>query len=204
MRTERNMSQCLQEAMCKPGFIPVDKLHEIVTKDQVRQELRLACPAAPISVIDENASIICQNFSRIFAILALVGKVEAIESFIKEGVNDRTLPFVKVLDVDSVETLRPKTSPHASIPCFQKWPQSLVNKFEDYQWKILPAHFLADCSTPSQGLRFWSFDDKAVLPFLEDDYSTKVAGGFGEVWKVQMHRAHHKFVEACSHNTCRS
>jgi hypothetical protein len=82
-------------------FIPINKLDELITLESIHKELGdrdIGLQSDQLKLarqICESGSV-TQNTPRrkIFAILALMEKVDAIRDFIREGVCDSELPFI--------------------------------------------------------------------------------------------------------------
>lgn len=203
---QSSMSHQLQTALCRSvggdqrGFIPLDKLHSIISEDAVRRELSMSFIAASTRTRHEKAALICDKFRRVFAVLVQVGRVVSINLFIEEGVDDSTLPLVLVSGLVGGPKLRPKRKQQSSNRCFEGWPQPLIKVFEELQWMVLAPSFVVDTSTADSGLRLYSFDDRAILPWIEDDQTNMHSGGFGDVWRVKIHPEHHHFTDTLNSN----
>ncbi|KAK1842114.1 protein kinase domain-containing protein [Colletotrichum chrysophilum] len=79
-------------------------------------------------------------------------------------------------------------------------PDSFLHAFYETQWICL-APFL-DFS--SENLQVSNLEPAAILPFVElgpEQESSVVRGGFGSVWKVVIHPAHHDFHHTTKKNT---
>jgi hypothetical protein len=175
-------------------FIPVNKLDELITLESIHKELEdrdigLQCDRLQLArQICESASV-TQNTTRrkIFAILALMEKVDAIRDFIRQGVCDSALPFIFSTD-DFLISKRTKEP----IMLFQnrsKWKSSEKDMFEKYQWEMMtPCFNLSPKGKTSFGRML--IEDRAVLPFIEV-HDIEIEGGFSTVRKVKVHPAHY-------------
>lgn len=202
------LSDRLRAAIQKPldgsrsGFIPLSKLHDIINETSVSQELTEAAPGTPFNVVQDKSRLICNEFRRVFAILSLLDRIQDMEYFIEDNVCDTTLPLVKISSAEGKPNLRPKLSQTTVLSCLQEWSPSLLDMFEDMQWKVLAASFLgSDHGAGSRELRFYSFDDKTVLPWMENNQHTStIQGGFGKVFRVVIEPSHHNFNHPLSFN----
>lgn len=182
----------------RKGFIPLSKLNDIVDRPSITQALRDALPAVSFDVAKEKTFRIWISHQRVFAILALLNRIQDIQLFIDDDVCDRALPLVKICEVGGKPELRPKLSQTTTLRCFQGWSPSLLDMFEDVQWTVLAPAFLGP------ELRFYSFDDKAILPWIENDQLTSATeGGFSSVYRVKIDPSHHSFDTSLDSNEVR-
>lgn len=206
----------LREAYCDTEgkqhneFLPIDALDRIVTENRVREEIR-RFSKGPHDGLDRGVQDVLgastssgQTTSRkkIFAVLALVDKLEAIWDFVTEGIYDIHLPFEKerAQSPDGARKgpleLSRKTGTDGStrirIKAFQTWNGAEVTNFERTQWNVyIPIFFLNTPKEPK--VLHYPLQESIILPFIEDDevkQSSKM-GGFAEVWRVKFHPSHH-------------
>lgn len=191
-------------------FLPIDALDNIVTEDRVRDEIGKLSKFPNKTLEDDVQQILGasnipgQTTSRkkIFAILALIEKLEAIWDFVREGVFDSHLPFEK----DKTQSpdgprkgrfelsRKSDTGSSTRIPirAFDGWTGAEIQNFERTQWDIhVPIFFLNTKKEPK--VRHYPLQESVVLPFVEDDEVKQGAkmGGFAEVWRVKFHPSHH-------------
>jgi hypothetical protein len=204
----------------KTGFIPRQQQVKILTENVVAEELarieksfkkRIQVWKWPLSQrrIEEDASIICDGFSRhlnlrgddkqkakcfrkIFAILLLIDEPGAIRKFIDEGVCDADLPLKKYETTGK----HAKTfsfcrwgAPGVSLKCFERWKGTSLAQFERYQWKLLAPWF-----SRGEEARHYIFQDEVILPFTYKKHAHN--GAHGEVFQVRIHPEHHDFNES--------
>jgi serine/threonine protein kinase len=208
------------------GFLPKRQLFRLVTQKAVELELskyeaslrkRLQIWKPPVD-IEAEARRICgdveqdrsasdtegdqymrqpgeKSYRKIFAILLLIERPAKIRSFVEKGVCDADLPLIKVPRTNRLPgsfKLRRKTAVDLPLGCFKKWKDSTVARFEQWQWAVLAPFF-------ARGTRkhapHYSLQPQVILPFTSWE---KVArrGGFGQVYKVEIHPDHHAFNNA--------
>ncbi|KAF2477885.1 kinase-like protein, partial [Lindgomyces ingoldianus] len=175
-------------------FIPVDRLDEIVTEQTIRKELK----TLSVGQKKDRHTLAGQIWRapsskqkttrrKIFAVLALMQKIDSILDFIEEGVYDNRLPFVYA--EDQVEVCCKKTG--QPIKLFQdkaRWKPHEKDLFQTYQWWMMTPYFQLSCEG-EKTVRRMPVEDLAVLPFT--DVKTTSEGGFSVVRKVKIHSAHH-------------
>ncbi|KAI1390532.1 uncharacterized protein F4822DRAFT_393448 [Hypoxylon trugodes] len=212
------------------SFLPQNQLNAL-TPPLVKEELRRALPSLPTSVLDNYTTQIfgtpiessidqgslketrrpitavstCLNdrpapFLRIFAILVLLGKVDCVPSFITGMFTDSLLPIDYDGFLDAWAHQHKTPSAAATLKqCFSDWTMSSIEAFIRTQYVVL---------SPVIGrlddIALYSFADKIILPFLEDDDpttpSTKI-GGYSSVRKVKLHPSHNSFRRAQGNST---
>ncbi|KAM7220305.1 Protein kinase-like domain containing protein [Rhypophila decipiens] len=202
----------------KGEYLPNDAFNRIVTRDRVRQELaRLVPDKIAADKLDWYTDQVWHTTPpanskshdprpttrrKIFAILALIQKVPDIVRFIDdsdENLHDNDLPFL-LSDGPSPGTLqlqrRGRDGKLSPITIVSSWPPFMLEVFNGYQWKLLPPYFVLSTKTRPE-VPHYSFEDGTVLPFIEDEaIASGDRGGFGDVWRVKIHPAHHN----CSHH----
>lgn len=183
----------LREAYCDTAgkqrreFVPIDALDRIVTEDRVRDILgklskgSSSDPNRNVQQVLGTSAIPGQTTSRrkIFAILALIDKLEAIWDFVAEGIYDFHLPFEKqkAHAIDGVSrkgrlelSRRSDTCASERIPirASRGWNGAAVTSFERTQWDVhVPNFFLNTDKDPK--VRHYHLQESVVLPFIEDD-----------------------------------
>lgn len=201
----------------KKDFFPRNVLSNIIDEPCVRDELHkyLDLGAYNEKAIPEYARRICEEtefvdngikkikcFRKIFVILVLIDMTPAIIKFLdeKRGVNDSDLPFEKVerQHERGAYDLRLSRNPAKRLKCF-KWDQLHIRIFEDFQWYTLSPFF---GKGGHKEVKHYPLQDQVILPFIEvatrkgrtSTYRTlEFEGGFGRVFKVDIHPNHHNF-----------
>ncbi|KAK4215503.1 hypothetical protein QBC37DRAFT_419054 [Rhypophila decipiens] len=205
----------------KGQYLPNDAFNRIVTRDRVRQELARLVPRTiaadrldwytdqvwhttppPASSSSRSHDPRPTTRRKIFAILALIQRVPDIVRFIDdsdENLHDNDLPFL-LSDGPNPGTRqlqrRGRDGNLSPITIVSTWPAFMLEVFNDYQWKLLPPYFVLSTTTRPE-VPHYSFEYGTVLPLIEDEeIASGNRGGFGDVWKVKIHPAHHN----CSHD----
>jgi hypothetical protein len=219
--SEKSLQERLFQALLpthqgKKEFFPKKVLSTIVTKKRVCDELskELNADVYDEKLIEAYAKRICEekefdqegtkkirSFRKIFVILVLIGKTPAIIKFLKQDVNDSGLPLKRVSRPDEKGSydLRRSRDPTEPLECFsKKWNQLHIRNFEGYQWTTLSPFF---SKAEHKRVKHYRLQEQAILPFLSasrkdetDTHNTlEFEGGFGRVFKVDIHPDHHNF-----------
>ncbi|KAH6663157.1 kinase-like domain-containing protein [Halenospora varia] len=196
----------------KRKFLPNDALDRIVTKERVRNELRNH-NLGPPAQLDTLADAIWEvteprgketTRRKIFAILGLIEQCEDIVDFIEGGLYDSDLPFILS---DKGHEGRPqlcrkgKNGKHEPIKFRNKWKIPVHESFENNQWQLLAPYFQL-LTESDRKVRHYPLANQITLPFIEDDEVKPGAGhegGFGDVWRVKIHSAHHNCCKDSAH-----
>ncbi|KAG6365568.1 hypothetical protein INS49_007179 [Diaporthe citri] len=171
---ELREAYCDTESKQRSDFLPIDALDRIVTEDRVKEEIgKLSgCSRKNLNhdvqqVLGAASTIPGQTTSRkkIFAILALIDKLDAIWDFVTEGIYDVHLPFEK---------------------------EKAQSPGGHEKWNVhIPIFFLNTKKDPK--VRHYPLQESVVLPFIEDDEVKQGGkmGGFADVWRIKFHPSHH-------------
>ncbi|KAF2815138.1 uncharacterized protein BDZ99DRAFT_567033 [Mytilinidion resinicola] len=210
---KESLEQQLRDALCQhahkesKGFLPLDKLNQLVVEDSVVESLKKCMPELSVARVGRLAKNICPgsvrhssrpSFCRIFAILVMIERPQEIPIFVNNNITDHELPLVKARNENTGRSeLRRKTQPNKSLECLNKWSSLLVDLFEGYQWTLLSRFF----SRGNNGaVRFYPLDDQTILPFIEDssrdatlEDDEDFQGGHGSVSRVKIHPSHFDF-----------
>jgi hypothetical protein len=190
------------------SFLPIDALERIVTKKRIRQELvSLSLESLPRQLDSLTAQIwevpsLSKTSSKkttrrkLFAILALMQKLDQIVAFIEEGLYDSDLPFV--LSTGTRKGLRRfnrkgEDGQSESIQLFAKWKISELEYFNNCQWELLAPYFHLSTKRDPEILHY-NLEHETIMPFIEDA-KIKHDVGYGDTWKVKIHPAHHNHCE---------
>lgn len=139
-----------------------------------------------------------RSFRKIFTLLVLTYNLLDIQLFIDDNVADADLPLRKVPHEGSntfqLARRGDVNRPPQPLRCFDKWCPLAICIFEEWQWTML-APFL-DLGK-QKNARHFIFPDQILLPFTEDSRygadATAIQGGFGTIFKVNIHPEHHNF-----------
>jgi hypothetical protein len=218
---KESLEQQIRGALCQhahkesKGFLPLDKLNELVVEDSVAEALRECMPELSVDSARRLAQAICPgsvrdplqpSFCRMFAILVLIEQPQEILIFVNNNITDHDLPLVKTRNENTGRSeLRRKPQPQKSLECINKWSSFLVDLFEEYQWTLLSPFF----SRSNKGaVRFYPLDDQTILPFIEDSSrganleDDDFQGGHGSVSRVKIHPSHFDFHDIAVCTDC--
>jgi hypothetical protein len=176
-------------------FLPVDALNSIITEKSVREHLLAGGfnPPDTRSITD----MVCPpseksrpGMRRIFAILSLIERADLIRTFIKEDLNDDTLPLR--LHRKTFK-LYPNSMPDRELRAFSSWTHFLIESFDHYQWFLLAPTF----SWPGDAdIRLTILPDQTILPFTNVEES-RDRGGYGSVARATIHPRHIQWPAVC-------
>lgn len=207
------LEQQLRSAVCQhihkesKGFLPLDKLKELVIEQSVAIALKECMPHMSLDDAQFYAQTIClgslrnplqSSFRRIFAILAMIQQPQEVLTFIENNITDHELPLLKVRGEKRGRfELRRRFQPHRTLECLDKWSPFWIDSFEGCQWMMLSPFFSWG---NRRTVRTYFLADQTILPFIEDS-SHEVSieddedfqGGHGSISKVKIHPAHHDF-----------
>lgn len=191
-------------------FLPNDARDRIITRKRVRQELsrHMVVPPEELDTLtDEIWEITTPSPSKspgrettrrkIFAILGLMDKVKDITDFIQGKLHDNDLPFELLDGPRPLLRLSGKGRDGSAgcIPLFDKWRAHELESFNNYQWELIAPYFELITETNRKVLHY-NLQNRIILPFVEDVERAgraggRAEGGYGEVWRVKIHPAHH-------------
>jgi hypothetical protein len=217
---EKTLEERLYAELCpttqpRHEFIPMGRLNSIINEAAVRREMDRD-PILSRLQDDQKATLtkqICQphriatsprgvytSYRKIFAILVLIYEVDQITQFLNYEVTDSDLPLVNPEGSRNFE-LRRSHAPKEALQCFEGWKIGHKRQFFEWQWAML-APFLS--RTRDGQVAFYDFPDRTVLPFTKEatqshqkEYEPleRAEGGYGDVFKVQIHPEHHNFQD---------
>lgn len=185
-------------------FYPLKTVYRIFTRERVLAQLRSyqALPNAEYYV-----DLICAAgteagrpppYIKIFAILALIDKGDAIRDFIDAELTDETLPFYRYdyLNAKRQHYLFLKGT-DTPITAFKKWLPHERSAFDTTQRMLLVPYLELG---PGNMVQEYNLSDRDVLPWCrsksngpESPNSSMVEGAYGKVYCVDIHRDCHAF-----------
>lgn len=194
----------------KKGFFPEKQLLELVTEDYTKKELQecfeghesldaatLEGIARTICGTDPESSHQRLRYKKIFTILVLCERPQAILRFVQEGVSDLDLPLNKIESPEgspNIFSLARKDS-QTKLQCFRGWTSTAKWRFEEWQWTTLAPFFHHG---KRKHIKHFILPAQVPLPFNTDsrfgssDYQRlEFEGGFSNVFKVGLHPEHH-------------
>jgi len=197
-------------------FLPLSELWRLVCKETVETQLTKAFPSTEKATISHLADKICpgssksvetdrpgpdtpKSYRRVFALLALVGRLKDIAEFLDDdfGICDDDLPLRPVYreGLKRIFDLRTESEPHAHLRCFTGWRAVDRKNFYMHQWDMLAPFFDPGEKKP---ITNYILNSDTRLPFTfvgrsEDSDDVFRQGGFAKVYKVAIHPSHHAF-----------
>ena len=182
-------------------FLPADILDAIST-DVVEKELRRIKPDIEESDYSTCARYISENSIRVFCLLAR-GHPDiyksSIRTFVKDSIQDQHLPFHR-FDKEFEGTLDKYALGKAGLGCHtsghvncrigatKAWNDSMITALLRDQWAVLAPRF----SSQKDKIPNLDLPESSILPFIEDNKESASQGGYGTVWQVRVHKAHHE------------
>jgi hypothetical protein len=160
----------------KSSFIPIKEIKRLMTAKMVKHELLLYSTQDNVCFSKSAARLACdieKRFSKLFAILVTIGKGSSIESFMREHISDKHLPFIRSSGLDTnCYSLYSKLNPDVSISCMSDWNQEAIAAFDreqqvfGYSLAEHCSHILLDLTEPtgvdSSNSRHRSLDDDGL------------------------------------------
>jgi hypothetical protein len=167
------LRQKINELRCEnhddKNFVPKDALDRVMTLEAIQRVLGESEIAKHKH--QDIAKHILRGNSRVFAVLIRIGYVDFVVEFIKsdqyqsQSSLDQRLPFSKEYLYTFV-------------------PENVAKEFYKEQWEYAAPIF-------SKSVLPRDLNDKTVLPICVEDRITQ--GGFGTVYEITIHSAHHGF-----------
>jgi hypothetical protein len=173
-------------------FIPQGQLKKLMTRQAVLDELEYALGGDCSAVgeeRDEIADFAVEHAAKLFAILLLIGKTKWILNFMTERVSDANLPFQS----SDIKTNGNLLTTHNSAwihRLFETWSSWDIQEFSRFQWSLLAPVFELGRSS-----KHYDLGSEHILPFVEDDEGSRTSGGYGSVWRVEIHPEHQRWNE---------
>lgn len=142
--------------------------------------------------IDNGIEAGRQCFLKIFTILVLCEKQNALSSFINAGLSDNDLPLRFEQDKN-----QPLDCPRVKAACFRDWSAGAVENFDEYQYRLLIPYF-GHPYRESERIRYVEYVSKAKMPWKEirnTGHDQSREGGYGKIRKVQIYSESHGFQD---------
>lgn len=134
------------------------------------------------------ADYVYKRARKVFGILICIGKGRFITTFTEHGISDKNLPM------DIPKGASQQKIWMSTVGAFRGFSHRELDGFARVQWSFAAPFFAKqeDIIVP------YEFDDRVILPFIEDTEHEARSGGFSEVWSVVIHPAHHMLLESVS------
>lgn len=174
-------------------FLPLGKLVLLLDEKKISHVLRRALSGTAEKINTLTSAIHSPNHQdsrrMILAVLILIDKVVCIEDLIHNDIRDIHLPLRLHKGKKRCSAVQIQKRSAIEVICLDKWKWSEMESFINMQYRVLAPFF----DMPLDDLHFYKIDDVGIiLPFLE--WKKKTSGGYGTVWKVQIHSDHHNFA----------
>ncbi|KAK4222876.1 kinase-like domain-containing protein [Podospora fimiseda] len=180
-------------------FIPPSVIPELVTASTIKEEL-LAVKSYPklagISDLDGFSRRVEESTRKLFAVLALIGRVADIGIFVSAGVENHSLPLriedLKCLNFGSkdVDNLEPEDG-FCLGRSLKHWHMPTFEDFFSTQWQVITLCLPRISSTTEiNPIYHYELGDGDILPFLPDSsghLKEPIQGGFAAVNRVLIH-----------------
>lgn len=200
-------------------YVPLDKLSDIINETTVKDLFRnrgveekraekmlsgvfAKWEARPTRrdtrILTYNPERAATRRRRIFAILVLINKVEAIEAFIDNGIDDSALPLKTInngpgyglyAESGSDAHSNDRTFQQRFASCFSSFTDRELRGFRIHQQSIHVPFF--QFASEDARIFYYDLDKNCVLPFMKAEKLQ--LGGYGSVEKVVVHPAHHNY-----------
>ena len=193
---EWNQSHCY--------FVPDDRLEKIMTYSKISEELKYM--QMDTANIAHCARRICPSTKRLFAAIFYSrrgGQCEDVDNLLAENISDDDLPLVRVHPKDDEDRRhwhlarqnhsQCKQDDHSScyIKTISKWDREFIDDIERVQWFFKAPVFVFNL----EDVQHYEFHKSTVMPFTKDEENDSIRrGGYGEVWKIEIHPAHQKLL----------
>lgn len=181
-------------------FYPISDLEEVVTETRVRQELGNFPDLDGILdkiFVPRTVSGHLTRVFKIFVILTLMSKPEAIQDFIDDEIYDLDLPFERTTPEGTSKTrdqyLRnskiPGRTSHSEIGIFNRWSPEDIENFMMKQHAVCVPIFDFD-TQPGAPVSHYNLHGQTILPYIENEEHGSRSVGRSDVWRVKIHPAH--------------
>ncbi len=178
-------------------FVPLNALCSNISKKNVLCLLRNTFPGATAEEIEGYVEGICgpklpgTGRRCIFAILVLIDKCESMLDFIKAKVFDIHLPLQVKWNtgtrVHELFNIKDDESLRSPLLFGKPWKSNDFNSFKANQSYMLAPFFWLS----GEHVFYYKIPSQNILPFVE--YGQETNGGYGTIYKVRIHKAHHSF-----------
>jgi hypothetical protein len=188
---KRKLKNAMIECLKPSGryMIPRDLQRSLITKEAIIHETVLQ----GITIEEEEALVICNEYLQLFGILAYMDKAAEIKAFMAEKITDKELPLKRDRDKARKRDYLLRGQGGKTFDLLDDWDESLCKKFCKAQSLM---------TSPLFELHgHYQFDDSTVLPFIDDPAKEGEAevyrgGGYSEIHTRYIHPSHHEFGDS--------
>ncbi|KAH8901704.1 hypothetical protein GQ53DRAFT_815153 [Thozetella sp. PMI_491] len=177
-------------------YMPLDKLWSILSPPVIRRIIATLYQEKTTQEREYLTQQICgQELTstgrrKILAVLIMVDRATSIDAFIAADILDLHLPL-ELISENKGKRLQFQLCKKGGerIPALEshchRWRNTDFNSFKDLQSRMMAAFF----DLPDDRIYYYNMSWEYRLPFTL--YEHKNHGGYGRVYKVKIHRAHH-------------
>lgn len=200
-------------------FLPMSALEDNQQQRSMLRELQSMLPDTPM--LQDKCRKLCdssESSRKLLAIYFYVSETDgqAILDVYDEGVRDSDLPLKRIyppgelrkfwLAKNSHAACRRQTHRGCEIGAMREWSLRKVEAICLAQWKLLAPVFKPDPS--HRTIPHYDLESACPLPFTDDDsygpHRKIMVGGYSEVWRVKIHKAHQKLITAAGLDVSRN
>lgn len=166
-------------------FLPAGELNRLVDSTTVVKVLQ----KYEFHDTQDLASFVCNEASKVFAILVWADAPRLIQEFFQHNFVDKNLPVhLSINDEDMVEvcTLQPGNASIDSHPFNNDlhWTERTIDDFcNTYQWPFLSPVFIEDQFR-------YKFHENTHMPFIDEQHRSQKETFFSVVEEWRLHRDH--------------
>ncbi|KAK0370292.1 protein kinase [Colletotrichum limetticola] len=207
MEMTKPLKQALEGAMCRSfsldgdsskEFLPEPDINRILSEKSILGALRTSCPGADfMRRLYASAIVKEKKYTKIFAILVLIGRADAIAAFRQNHLDDSQLPLAFAsTSGEETSTLVRSTVARSSFDLSLmglSYYESIL--LEETQWKFLaPVFARADLDSETR-----NFPASTILPFVMPDSPHGIQGPRNgcsknsRIYQAHLHDGHHDF-----------
>jgi hypothetical protein len=172
-------SKRIRSGQTSEHFIPESELNSVITPTAILEEIQTA--SIYHNSKDDVIRLVLRSARKVFAILAYIGRLDALPDFLEQGLTDISLPMVKI----AANPPEPIASTH-SDDGFPRWDE-IGARFEDCQWLFLSPVF----DKPGGHL---DIPSRCPLPFTYQEHFEKGPAG-SALQRVKFHASHQKIFK---------
>jgi hypothetical protein len=173
-------------------FLPADAIDSLITIESIEKEImwrniKLQHGQSHFQV----ATRVLRSAPKLFCVLVILRRAYYIGEFLEENLDDTDLPFVR--DNKNRRSghfrLCSRLHPQKPLKSMSHWTPKEIQDFSREQWSVMTPMFEG-----GELIKHYEFGDNCVFPFTRDEERRQIkVGGFGSVWEIEIHPAHHSF-----------
>ncbi|RSL98872.1 hypothetical protein CEP52_010065 [Fusarium oligoseptatum] len=128
-------------------------------------------------------------YRKIFAVLILLGREDAIRCFLEAGIDDGHLPFrILQSDPDGSPQVHSETKPDKTFNHFFGLDRRETAMFMERQWSLLAPSLFDDDMVPRKAPPL-ALHPETILPFTSTELFN--SGAYSKVYRVRIHESYH-------------